>query len=338
MSSNHNLRILGQDIPLGCSREINFNIAKLHTTSDIEVPIIIERSRKPGPTILLTAGIHGDEVNGVDIVRQIILRKINKPKRGTIICIPIINVFGFLTSSRNFPDGRDLNRSFPGASNGSLASRVANKLMQEVIPAVDLIMDFHTGGASRFNAAQVRIIKDEPELDAIASVFAAPFVLYSNHIEKSFRSACHDLGKPILLYEGGKSLFVDDTISRYAIDGIKRVLDHYGMLNSKMKSVAPKSPTIFVEDSKWIRAMQSGMFKTKVKENNKVKKDDIIGQITDPYGKEYHEVLSPIDGYIINVNEASLVYQGDALFHITTKISQDITSTPLSLKLNSNLV
>lgn len=315
-----NLSILGHDIPLGTSKEINFNIAKLHTATKIEVPVIIERSKKPGPTLLFTAGLHGDEINGVDIVRQLIARKINKPKRGTIICMPILNVFGFLNGTRNFPDGRDLNRVFPGSENGSLASRVAHRLMHEIIPEVDLIIDFHTGGASRFNAAQIRIVKEQPQLEDLASVFGAPFVLYSKHISKSFRNACFQLGKPILLYEGGKSSFVNDNISKVGVEGIKRILMHYEMLNSKLKSNPPKLETLFVEESKWLRAKKSGMFKVKVATNSKVNIDDVLGQITDPYGRVHHDVKSTLEGYIINVNEAALVYQGDALFHIATKL------------------
>lgn len=315
-----NISILGHDIPLGTSKEINFNIAKLHTATIIEVPVIIERSKKVGPTILFTAGIHGDEINGVDIVRQIISKKINKPKKGTIICMPILNVFGFLNSSRSFPDGRDLNRVFPGSPNGSLASRVANRLMTEIIPDVDLVIDFHTGGASRFNAAQIRIVKDEPQLEALASVFGAPFTLYSSNIGKSFRNACHQLGKPILLFEGGKSFFVDDSISKIGLKGVKRILNHFDMLNVKKKTSPPKEPTVFVDESKWIRAKHSGMFKSKVAMHTKVSIHDVLGQITDPYGKVHYLVKSTIEGYIINVNEASLVYQGDALFHITTKL------------------
>lgn len=316
----HIITILGQDIPLGASKEINFNIAKLHTASKIEVPIIVERAKKPGPTILFSAGIHGDEINGVDIVRQIIARKINKPKRGTIICMPIINIFGFLNSRRDFPDGRDLNRVFPGVPNGSLASRVAYKLIHEVLPDVDMVVDFHTGGASRFNAAQVRIIRDERELEELAQIFGSPFVLYSNHISKSFRSACSQLGKPSLLFEGGKSFYVDNNISKVGVEGAKRILAHFDMLPAKIKVSIPKMPTIFVEESKWLRAKQSGMFKALVPINSHVKVDDVLGQITDPYGKIYHEVKSTVDGYVINVNEASLVYQGDALFHVTTRV------------------
>lgn len=322
LKENKNIiTILGEEIPLGASREINFNIAKLHTATKIEIPIIIERAKTPGPTILFSAGIHGDEINGVDIVRQLIARRINRPKRGTIICMPILNIFGFLNSKRAFPDGRDLNRVFPGSSNGSLASRVAHRLMHEIIPDVDLIIDFHTGGASRFNAAQIRIVKNHPELDDLARVFGAPFVLYSNHIAKSFRNACFQLGKPILLYEGGKSFFVDDNISKVGVEGVKRILAHFDMLHHRIKANAPKKPTVFIEESKWIRAKQSGMFKPIVTVNTKVKIDDVLGQITDPYGKVYHEVKATLAGYVINVNEASLVYQGDALFHITKEIT-----------------
>lgn len=320
--NNDTIIILGEEIPMGASKEINFNIAKLHTGTNIEIPIIIERAKTPGPTILFTAGIHGDEINGVDIVRQLITRKINKPKRGTIICMPILNIFGFLNSNRAFPDGRDLNRMFPGSANGSLASRVAHRLMTEIIPEVDLIVDFHTGGASRFNAAQIRIVKDHPELDELARIFGAPFVLYSDHIAKTFRNACFQLGKPILLYEGGKSFYVDNLISKIGVEGVKRLLDHYGMLNPRIKASTPKRPTIFIEDSTWIRARQSGMFKPLININTKVAVNEVLGQITDPYGKVYNEVKSTIDGYIINVNEASLVYQGDALFHITKQVKE----------------
>lgn len=159
MSEKEVLEILDEKVALGESATVNFNVAKLHTQNNIDVPVIIERSKKPGPTVLITAGIHGDEINGVEIVRQIIAKGINKPKKGTIICVPVINVFGFIHMDREFPDGRDLNRVFPGSKRGSLASRVAHKLITEIVPHADLIIDFHTGGADRFNSAQIRIKK-----------------------------------------------------------------------------------------------------------------------------------------------------------------------------------
>ncbi len=319
MSEKEVLEILGEKIALGQSKTVRFNVAKLHTQNTIDVPVIIERSKIPGPTVLITAGIHGDEVNGVEIVRQIIAKGINKPKKGTIICIPVINVFGFIHMDREFPDGRDLNRVFPGTKTGSLASRVAHKLMTEIVPHADLIMDFHTGGADRFNAAQIRIIKNEIILDELAQTFGAPFVLYSKNINKSFRNTCYKLGIPILLFEGGKSFHIDSTITNTGVNGAKRVLHHLDMLRKNFKASKPKKKGVSIIENKWIRANHSGMFRATVKINSKVKKGDVIGNITDPYGSFNHFVKAPNDGYIFNVNESPIIYQGDAIFHISTK-------------------
>ena len=322
MSEKEVLQILGENVSLGESKTVRFNVAKLHTQNRIDVPIIIERSKNPGPTVLITAGIHGDEVNGVEIVRQIIAKGINKPKKGTIICIPVINVFGFIHMDREFPDGRDLNRVFPGGKNGSLASRVAHKLMTEIVPHADLILDFHTGGADRFNAAQIRIVKGEVVLDELADVFGAPFVFYSKNLKKSFRNTCYKLGIPMLLFEGGKSFHIDSAITNTGVSGAKRVLNHLEMLRSKFRVSKPKKSCTYIADARWIRASHSGMFKASVKINANVEKGDVIGHITDPYGSFNHFVKAPNDGYIFNVNESPLVYQGDAIFHISTKLEK----------------
>jgi predicted deacylase len=320
MSDKDVLHILGKSVGLGQSAKVSFNVAKLHTQNSIDVPVIIERSKKAGPTVLITAGIHGDEVNGVEIVRQIISKGINKPKKGTIICIPVINVFGFIHMDREFPDGRDLNRFFPGSKTGSLASRVAHKLMTEIVPHADLILDFHTGGADRFNAAQIRIVKNEVVLDELAETFGAPFIYYSKNLNKSFRNTCFKMGIPILLFEGGKSFQINKTITNTGVNGIKRILNHLGMLTSKFKVSKPKKDCIRILDSKWIRASHSGMFKSRVNVNTFVKKGAVIGHITDPYGSFNQFVKAPNDGYIFNVNESPIIYQGDAIFHISTKV------------------
>jgi hypothetical protein len=323
MSEKDVLEILGEKVALGKSATVSFNVAKLHTQNTIDVPVIIERSKKPGPTILITAGIHGDEINGVEIVRQIIAKGINKPKKGTIICIPVINVFGFIHMDREFPDGRDLNRVFPGTKGGSLASRVAHKLITEIVPHADLIMDFHTGGADRFNSAQIRIKKKEAILDELAEVFGAPFVYYSKNLKKSFRNTCYKLGIPMLLFEGGKSFNIDDTITNTGVNGVKRVLHHLGMLKTNFKVSRPKKSCTYITDSKWLRAKYSGMFKASIKINSFVNKGDVIGHITDPYGSFNHFVKAPNSGYIFNINESPLVYQGDAIFHISTKLADE---------------
>lgn len=314
------LHILGDAIALGESRIINFNVAKLHTTTSIEVPVIIERSKKPGPVVLFCAGIHGDEVNGVEIVRQLIAKGINKPKKGTIICIPVINIFGFLHMERELPDGRDLNRMFPGSKSGALASQVAFKLMSEIIPQVDLIIDYHTGGADRFNAPQIRIVEDEPVLDELAITFGAPFIMYSKNINKSFRNACYKSGVPILLFEGGKSFSFDKNITNTGVNGAKRILNHLDMLNSKFKVSRPKKQPVYISKSKWIRAKYSGMFKSSTAVGSYIKKGEIIGNITDPYGKFNHFVKCNYSGYVFSVNEAPIIYKGDALFHISIEL------------------
>ncbi|WP_458628006.1 succinylglutamate desuccinylase/aspartoacylase family protein [Winogradskyella sp. PC D3.3] len=314
------LNILGVEVPPGKSVTVTFEVAKLHTRNTLEVPIIIERSKKPGPTVLMTAGIHGDEVNGVEIVRQIIAKGINKPKTGTIICVPVINVFGFLNMDRLFPDGRDLNRVFPGNSKGSLASRVANFVMTELVPHIDFTMDFHTGGAGRFNAAQIRIVRDNAKLTELAHVFGAPFIYYSQNLNKSFRNACDKAGVPMLLFEGGKSFNIDTNITNTGVNGAKRVLHHLGMLRSKFKVSRPKVNAVVIKDSKWLRAKYSGMFKATVSINTYVDKGQVLGNITDPYGSFNFFVKAPNAGYIFNVNESPIIYQGDAIFHISTEI------------------
>lgn len=314
------LIILGTEVHPGETKEVNFDVANLHTASPIDVPVIISRSKKEGPTVLFTAGIHGDEVNGVEIIRQLIAKGINQPKCGTIICMPVINIFGFINLKREFPDGRDLNRVFPGSTSGSLASRVAHKLIKEVVPHADLIIDFHTGGSGRFNAPQLRYTKDQKNLNKLAEVFGAPFVLYSKNLTKSFRTTCTKLGKDMLLFEGGKSFHIDDVVTNSGVNGSKRLLKHLGMLKTVFKSSKPKKKCVFIEDSKWQRAKYSGMFKASIAVGAKVEKEDIIGNITDPYGKFNYFVRAQNSGYVINVNELPIVYQGDALFHISTKI------------------
>lgn len=322
MKSNtqKNITILGETILPGESKTINMEIAKLQTMTPLIIPIIVERSKLDGPTVLLSAALHGDEINGVEIVRQIIIQKINKPKSGTIICIPVINVFGFVNQKREFPDGKDLNRVFPGNKMGSLASRFAYYLLKEVLPHVDYAIDFHTGGASRFNAAQLRLIPENPELKALADIFNAPFVLYTKNISGSYRSSCDKLGVKSLLFEGGKSTHIDDTITKYGVEGTKRILLHLGMLNDRKAILKEEVEPIYIKNSSWIRARSSGMLHSFTAIGSFANKGQLLATISDPYGKVEHKVKAPNSGYIINVNDAPIVYQGDAIYHISNEL------------------
>ncbi|SEA82872.1 hypothetical protein SAMN05443667_109150 [Flavobacterium gillisiae] len=309
--------ILGESILPGESKTIDMEIAKLHNTAELKIPIIVRRSKIDGPVVLFSAGIHGDEINGVEIVRQLITKKINRPKKGTIICIPIINMFGFLNKSRKFPDGRDLNRVFPGSKSGSLASRFAYHMLTEIMPLVDYAVDFHAGGASRFNAPQIRLAPNNPELKTLADVFNAPFTLYSKNIAGSFRNSSHKLNVQMLLFEGGKSLDIDESVSDAGVQGVKRILRHLDMLDPKISVEEPESETIYIEKSAWIRAQCSGMLHDNGCIGRYVQKGTLLAIITDPFGEFERKVNAPNDGYIINANLSPIVYQGDAVYHIS---------------------
>ena len=323
MTASKPLVILKETIVAGESKTINMEIAKLHTMTKLKIPIIVERSKLDGPTVLFTACLHGDEINGTEIVRQFIVQKINKPKRGTIICIPIINIFGFINKTREFPDGRDLNRVFPGSKTGSLASRFAYYILKDIMPHIDYAIDFHAGGASRFNAPQIRIVPENKELKKLSEVFSAPFTLYSKNISGTFRNSCDKLDVKMLLFEGGKSLDINDAITKEAIEGTKRFLTHLEMLNPRKKAISNENKTIYIEKSNWVRAKHSGMFHGLTAIGSFVKKGDLLATISDPYGKVEHKVKAPHAGFIINVNDAPIIYQGDAIFHISTQLENE---------------
>ncbi|NNC49479.1 MAG: succinylglutamate desuccinylase/aspartoacylase family protein [Flaviramulus sp.] len=314
------MEILGKAVSKGKGIQLNLDIAKLHTRTKIEVPIIIERAKKDGPCILITGGIHGDEFNGVEIVRQIVSKKFNKPTCGTIICIPIVNIFGFLNQTREFPDGRDLNRVFPGSKRGSLASRFAYHLMTEIVPHVDYCIDYHTGGRERFNVSQVRINDDKETLE-LAKVFGAPFILKSKNRDKSFRDACVKKGKKVLLFEGGKSLSLNNKVADIGIAGALKVMSHLGIrdFSNELENFSPsiKAKPMLIEKTSWIRARYSGMYHPQAETGTFIKKGEVIGSISGPFGDFEKEVKAPYSGYIICTNESSIVNQGDALVHMT---------------------
>lgn len=316
-----NIEILGEAISLGKGIQINLDIAKLHTRTKIEVPIIIERAKKPGPTILITGGIHGDEINGVEIVRQIVAKGYNKPENGMVICIPVVNIFGFLSQTRQFPDGRDLNRVFPGSKRGSLASIFAYHLMNDIVPLADYCLDFHTGGANRFNAAQVRINEGDTESLELAKIFDAPFIMKSKRREKSYRDSAIKLGKKVLLYEGGKSLDIDKKITRIGVNGALKVMNHLGFRDFteqlETKSKTKEATPIIVDKSKWIRATYSGMFRSSAVLGKLYIKGEKIGSISDPFGYFERTVKAPVTGYVFCINHAPIVNKGDAIIHMS---------------------
>lgn len=308
--------ILGQEIKKGSHVILDMDVARLHTGSNINIPVIVSRAKEDGPVLLLMAGVHGDEINGVAIVRDIIRKNYHKPTAGTIICIPVFNIFGYLNQTREFPDGRDLNRVFPGSLRGSLASQFAHHFTQDIAPVVDYVIDFHTGGDERENFPNVRYAAGHKEAFELAIVFDAPYVLQSEYIKQSVREALNKMGKTTLLFEGGKSKDLDQKVIGAGVQGALNVMIHLGMQSGDMVN---EKTTVVVTKSRWLRASQSGMFQVRIKNGVKVKKGTLLGEISDPFGTFRKALKAPEDGYVFGVNTAAIVHKGDALFHIGTK-------------------
>ncbi len=302
------------EIHPGESKRVDVNIAKLPSHSAIDISITVSRATKPGPVLLLMGGLHGDEINGVEIVRRIIEQGLNLPDFGTIICIPIINIYGFIHFSRYVPDGKDVNRSFPGNKNGSLASRVAYYLMKDILPNIDFGVDFHTGGADRTNYPQIRCVMTDPKNEEMASAFNAPFTLHARYRPNSLRQAAAKLGKRILVYEGGESSRFDEYAIQEGLNGTIRLMRHLGMISVKVPE--PKYQNYFIKNSSWIRARVSGMFQSLVSNGERVTKNQLVGYLTDPFGDFKLSIKSPATGFIIALNNNPILHQGDALMHI----------------------
>jgi predicted deacylase len=234
-----------------------------------------------------------------------------------VISIPTLNVFGFLNQTREFPDGKDLNRSFPGSKKGSLASIFAYHMMKEIVPHIDYCIDFHTGGAQRFNTSQIRISKKDSDLLELAKVFHPRFIVFANEREKSFRQAATSLGKKVLLFEGGKSLDFKQRVTQRGVNGTLRVMHHLGMRDfSKELENGKANGVIEIHKSTWLRAKYGGLYRFFVKDGTKVEKGDVIGVISDPYGRFEYKIKIPQSGYIIGLNHAPIVYKGDAILHL----------------------
>ena len=307
--------ILGKEILPGKGAQLNLDVARLHTRTPILVPVIVERAKEDGPTVLLMAGLHGDEINGIEIVRRFLRKKLHKPTKGTIICLPVFNIFGFLNIKRELPDGRDLNRSFPGRAKGSLASQFAYHFMKEIAPHCDYIIDFHTGASQRNNFPQIRCVMSDPESMELARVFNPPFIINSSLIGKTIRESMIKMKKMVLLFEGGMANNIEEMVVEEGLNGTKRLIAHLGMRNYKIDISKDREP-IVLQESRWLRAPNSGMFQALVKNGSQVDRGTILAIVTDPYGNFEKKIKSPISGYVICANESPVVFKGDAIIHI----------------------
>ena len=307
------IKIAGQEIKPGESKEIDIKIARLPSHTQIDTPIFIHRALEHGPVLALMAGMHGDEINGVEIVRRILDSKLNRTIRGTVVCMPIVNVYGFLNYSREVPDGKDINRSFPGNRTGSLASRVAYHLMHEVVPYIDYGIDFHTGGAARTNYPQIRCVMSNEKNVELAAAFSAPFTIDAPFRPRSLRQAASKKGKNIIVYEGGESLRFDTHAIEVGLAGTLRLMKHLNMIDWAPEA-SEENRTVW--NSTWVRARTAGLFQANIRAGNKVGKNQWLGTMTDPFGGFKEQIKSPATGYVIGLNNAPVINAGDALLHI----------------------
>ncbi len=300
----------------GEQRSVELPLPSFYSHSPVMMPIHVINGRRDGPVLFVSAAIHGDEINGVEIIRRLLnTRQIQKLK-GALIAVPVVNVYGFISQSRYLPDRRDLNRSFPGSETGSMAARLAHTFMQEVVSQCTHGIDLHTGAIGRENLPQIRAkVIDAPETAAMACAFGAPVILNAELRDGSLREAVNEFGVPVLLYEAGEALRFDEVAIRAGVKGITRVMRHLGMLAKSKSRKKPAEPLV-AKKSQWVRAPQSGVLRMIVPLGGQVQKSDIIGWVADPFGEQEEEICASVSGIIIGKTNLPLVHEGEAVFHI----------------------
>jgi predicted deacylase len=308
------LKIGDTEVRPGQRVTVDLPIARLYTDTSLNMPVKVIRGRRAGPVLFISAAIHGDELNGVEIIRRLLKRPSIRSMRGTVIAVPIVNVHGFIDQSRYLPDRRDLNRSFPGSAKGSIAARLANTFLKEVVLKSDFGIDLHTGAIDRSNLPQIRANLDDPAVTELAQAFGAPVIVNANMREGSLRACAAGHGIPVMIYEAGEALRFDELSIRAGIRGILQVMRKLDMLPpGRGKSI---SHAVMARSTSWVRAPSSGIVSGAVALGSRVKENDRLALISDPLGDREETVRSPCDGIVIGCSRLPLAHEGDALFHI----------------------
>jgi len=305
----------GTSIAPGARKTVDIPLGALSNHSPMTLPVHVIHGRRDGPTLFVSAAIHGDEVQGVEIIRRLIQGSALRGLRGTVMLIPIVNGYGFISHTRYLPDRRDLNRSFPGAPGGSLAGRLAHIFMTEIVKRSDVGLDLHTGALHRTNLPQIRADIEVGGCLELAQAFGAPVILHSNLRDGSLRGAAQEAGVDVLLYEAGEALRFDEFAIRAGVKGVLGVMKHLGMLSIK-SGKARKTKSIISRSSHWLRASEGGIFRATRTIGDSVERGQVIGAIADPFGEADTEITARASGIIIGRTNVPVVNQGDALFHV----------------------
>ncbi len=315
--SDH-LRIGSSSIAQGERKRIHLEAPSLYDYSKVTIPVEVIRGKKQGgPVLFVSAALHGDEINGVEVIRRLIKPENLKGLQGTLIAVPVVNVYGFNTKSRYLPDRRDLNRCFPGSKSGSLGAQLAHLFMTEIVSKATHGVDLHTGAIHRSNLPQIRAFMEDKQTATLAKAFKAPVIINSSLRDGSLREAAREADIPMLLFEGGEALRYEEKVIQGALQGILSVMAQIGMVRRKRGLTLKKQP-IIAQDSHWIRAPYSGTLIHLNGLGDAVEKGQTLAIITDPFGDHQHEVKATEAGVIIGQTELPLVNGGDAIFHIAT--------------------
>ncbi|RMH35886.1 MAG: succinylglutamate desuccinylase [Gammaproteobacteria bacterium] len=308
------LSIFGHEVRAGDMVVLEPPIGKLLGHDTITMPTLVICGKRKGPTLLVTAAIHGDEINGVEIVRRLLYASWARRVRGCLIAIPIVNVFGVMQRSRYLPDRRDLNRCFPGSASGSLGARMAHFLTEDVLKKVDMAIDLHTGAIGRTNLPQIRVSPDNPTAMEMALAFGAPVVLTSELKEGTFRNAGDALGIPVITYEAGEALRYDQPSIIAGVNGVRNVLEQVGMIRTRVRK--KKIQPAVAPSSSWVRSPTDGFFRTVTQLGARIRKGDILGYVSGPLKMDETAIVAPFSGIIVGQNQIPQVYEGEALYHV----------------------
>ncbi|MGE5154149.1 MAG: succinylglutamate desuccinylase/aspartoacylase family protein [Bdellovibrio bacteriovorus] len=309
--------VSGQAVRPGERARIDIPLPNLYTQTPVSMPVHVVHGRRPGPRLFVTAALHGDEINGVEIIRRLLLHHGLDHLHGTLLAVPVVNVYGYIRQSRYLPDRRDLNRSFPGSDRGSLTARLAATLTNEVVAGATHGVDLHTGALHRENLPQVRAALDSCEaMPALARAFGTPVILDAELRSGSLRATAAERCIPVLVYEAGEALRLDEFAVRAGLRGVLGVMRHLGMIGGRAGSrVIPRNPVV-ARASLWVRAPQSGVLLSTTPLGAHVKAGDRLGILADPLRSADEHVIAPVDGIVIGRTNLPLVTEGEALYHI----------------------
>ncbi len=300
-------------VKAGTRQRLELPAGKMYNHQELHLSMDVIHSQQPGPVLCVTAAVHGDEINGVEIISRLLTHDVLRNLRGTLVAIPVVNMQAFLGRSRYFPDRRDLNRSFPGSEKGSGASRLARLLTTTVLPRCSHVIDLHTGAVHRSNLPQIRADLSQAGITELAGAFGAPVIVHSNTIKGSFRASAQKRNIPLLLYEGGQALRFEETPIQAGVGGILGVMRYLNML--PRDNTAPPPVTI-ARSSYWVRAPQGGLLKSSLELGQYVDKGQKLADISDTFGENLKPVYAGQAGLIIGINHLPFVEEGSALFHI----------------------